>query len=666
MSTYAPSHGQTGTAHPLDPPTPAEIEAAVAVARADERIPESARFWGATLDEFHARDVIDGGAPAPTRRITLVAMPGGGADAWEVTVELAEDLNGEAVDWKAVPHNRPGITSEEARLAAQACRDDADFKAALAKRGIDDPSLVMVDPESIGGFEPERWKGRRLAWGTVWSKLDVEDNGYARPVQGVVPLIDLTTMEVLEVEDHGVVEMSEESGSIEPGAWGPERPGLRELDIVQPDGPSFEVDGHKVSWQGWDLRVGFTHREGLVLHDLTFMGRSVMRRLACNEMYVPYLDPNSTQYRKNFFDWGEYGAGPLTNSLELGCDCLGVIHYFDAAVLAGDGSARVIPSAVCMHEEDYSVLWKHTDMRRDVGQVRRARRLVVSNFQTVANYDYGFYWSLYQDGTIELEVKLTGMLSASGIEPGDEVCYGTVVSERVQTPYHQHYFALRVDAAVDGVNNRLVEEHAEGETNPELDPYGNAVRSVRTPLLTESVAAQRTDPTISRHWRIESTERENRYGEQTAYRLSLPNTIRSYCRPDSVMSTRAPFIHQHLWATRRTPGENFVGGQYPNQAEPGEEGVQVWQRADRSLDGEELTLWPVIGSHHVPRPEQWPVMPVDRIGFKLEPDGFFDRNPTMDVPDPHSSCHHHPAGGDGDGGHGSGATDGENGAHSCH
>ena len=62
-------------------------------------------------------------------------------------------------------------------------------------------------------------------------------------------------------------------------------------------------------------------------------------------MYVPYLDPNSTQYRKNFFDWGEYGAGPLTNSLELGCDCLGVIHYFDAAVLGGDGSARVIPSA---------------------------------------------------------------------------------------------------------------------------------------------------------------------------------------------------------------------------------------------------------------------------------------------------------------------------------
>lgn len=662
MSTYAPSHGKTGTAHPLDPPTPAEIEAAVAVARADERLPAGTRFWGATLDEFHARAVIDGASGlAPTRRITLVAMPGGGADAWEVTVELAADLSGEAIDWRSVPHNRPGITSEEARIAAQACRDDATFQAALAKRGIDDPALVMIDPESIGGFEPERYKGRRLAWGTVWAKTDVEDNGYARPVQGVVPIIDLTTMEVLEVEDHGVIAMSEEAGPIEPGAWGPDRPGLKELDIVQPEGPSFEVDGRKVTWQGWELRVGFTHREGLVLHDLTFMGRSVMRRLACNEMYVPYLDPNSTQYRKNFFDWGEYGAGPLTNSLELGCDCLGVIHYFDAAVLAGDGTAREIPSAICMHEEDYSVLWKHTDMRREVGQVRRARRLVVSNFQTVANYDYGFYWSLYQDGVIELEVKLTGMLSASGIEPGEEVRYGTIVSERVQTPYHQHYFGLRIDPAIDGTRNRLVEVHAEGETDESLDPYGNAVRAVRTPLLHESVAAQRTDPSIARHWRIESTERENRYGEPTAYRLSLPNTIRSYCRPDSVMSRRAPFIHQHLWATRRTPGENFIGGQYPNQAEPGEEGVHVWQRQDRSLDGEELTLWPVIGTHHVPRVEQWPVMPVDRIGIKIEPDGFFDRNPTMDIPDPHATCGLH-----GDGGHGAGAGDGENGAPSCH
>jgi primary-amine oxidase len=660
VSTYAPTHGApTGTAHPLDPLSPQEIDAAVAVARADGRLGERTRFWGATLDEHHARAVAAGTEDAGQRRIRLVAMDYSGSAAWEIDVAIPAagapaDAAGRTLDWRPLDPRRAGITSEEARAAAQACRESPEFQAALAKRGITDMSLVVIDAESMGGFIPERYAERRVTWGTVWHKVDIEDNGYARPVQGVVPVIDMHTMEVLEVEDHGVVTMSDEAGPIEPGSWpartadepdvSPTDPALgvrdapKSLEVVQSEGPSFDVDGWKVSWQGWEFRVGFTHREGLVLYDLSFFGRSVLKRAACNEMYVPYLDPNSTQYRKNFFDWGEYGAGPLTNSLELGCDCLGVIHYFDGAVLGGDGEARGIKHAVCMHEEDDSILWKHTDMRREVGQTRRSRRLIVSNFQTVANYDYGFYWSLYQDGRIELEVKLTGMLSASGIEEGEGAPYGRVVSKNVQTPTHQHYFGLRLDPAVDGPLNRLVEEHAEGETDPEKDPWGNAVRTVRTPLLTESVAAQRTDPATGRHWLIESAEATNRYGDATAYRLTLPNTTRSFCRPDSVMARRAPFIHQHLWATKYDPQERFVGGEYPNQAEPGEDGVHVWQQQDRSLDGEELVLWPVIGTHHFPRPEQWPVMPVDTIGFVLEPDGFFDRNPTMDVPAPAKHC----------------------------
>ncbi|HEV7965503.1 MAG TPA: tyramine oxidase, partial [Actinoplanes sp.] len=296
--------------------------------------------------------------------------------------------------------------------------------------------------------------------------------------------------------------------------------------------------------------------------------------------------------------------------------------------------ATVIPQAICMHEEDASILWKHNDLRRGTSEVRRSRRLVISNFQTVANYDYGFYWSLYQDGRIELEVKLTGILSASGIHDGEAAPYGRIVSRNVQTPTHQHYFGLRLDTAVDGPLNRLVEEHAEAEPDPELNPYGNAVRSVRTPLPRESQAARRTDPATARHWRVESATAVNRYGDPTAYRLLIPDTARSYGLPGSVMATRAPFIHQHLWATAYDPAEQFIGGQYPNHAEPGEDGVHVWQRRDRSLDGAELVLWPVLGVHHLPRPEQWPVMPVESIRLVLEPDGFFDRNPALDIPDP--------------------------------
>nr|WP_308785446.1 hypothetical protein [Phytohabitans rumicis] len=348
----------------------------------------------------------------------------------------------------------------------------------------------------------------------------------------------------------------------------------------------------------------------------------------------PQLDPVPQELLR----LGEYGAGPLTNSLALGCDCLGVIHYFDGTYLGGAGEPQTIRQAVCMHEEDASILWKHNDLRRGVNAVRRSRRLIISNFQTVANYDYGFYWSLFQDGRVELEVKLTGILSASGITEGEQVRYGRVVAPRVQTPIHQHYFGIRLDMAVDGPRSRLVEEHAEPEPDPALNPYGNAVRYVRTPLATET--GRRTDPTVARHWRVESATATNRYGEPTAYRLRIPDTTRSFGDPGSVMARRAPFIHQHLWATPYDEAERFIGGQYPNHAEPGEDGVHVWQRQERSIDGVPLVLWPVLGTHHLPRPEQWPVMPVETIHLVLEPDGFFDRNPAMDVPDPSTGhCH---------------------------
>jgi primary-amine oxidase len=304
MSALAPtsiSDAAPGGDHALDPLAPGEIAAAVALAQADGRLSDAARFWGATLDEAHARAILAGNAPAGVRRIGLVAMEADGSAAWEITVALhapgGTGVSG-CESWDPVDSARPGITSEEARAAAQACRESAEFRAALAKRGIDDVARTVIDAESIGGFVPERYAGRRIAWGSVWHRATEDDNGYARPVQGVVPIIDLHEMRVLEVEDHGVVPVSEEAGPLDHGAWGQARPGLAPLEVVQPEGTSFAVEGRKVMWQGWELRVGFTHREGLVLYDLSFLGRSVLRRAACNEMYVPYLDPNSTQYAR--------------------------------------------------------------------------------------------------------------------------------------------------------------------------------------------------------------------------------------------------------------------------------------------------------------------------------------------------------------------------------
>ncbi|GAA4169573.1 primary-amine oxidase [Gryllotalpicola koreensis] len=618
--------------HWSDPITPAEITEVASLVLGDGRIGEHPRFWGIAVEESLARALADGQG----RPVRLVVMNPDAHAAWEVTgwtsgIDRAASL----LAWTPVDAKRPGVSSDEARMVAQAARNSPVLKEALAKRGIVDTSLVWVDPESITGFEPEDLADRRLSWGTVWHRESIDDNGYARPVAGLVPIIDLETLEIVRLEDHGVIPMASETGRYASGTWGPDRT-VAPLEITQPEGPGFTVEGHEVRWQNWSFRIGFTHREGLVLHDVAYHDgdavRPVLDRAAINEMYVPYLDSDPTAYRKNFFDWGEYGAGPLTASLELGCDCLGEIRYFDAHYIDGFGEARTITNGICMHEEDDSILWKHVNTRTGDSEVRRQRRLVISFFATVANYDYGFYWSLYQDGAIELEVKLTGILSVSGIADGAEPAYGRMVAPNVQAPTHQHYFAVRLDTAVDGPLNRLVEVHAESEEDETLNPYGNAVRMVSTTIASEREAARANDPARAVHWRIESTEHTNRYGDATSFRLVMPNTTRLFARPGSVVERKAPFVAKHVWATAYDPAERFIAGDYPNQAPLGEEGITAWQRADRPLDGARLVVWPVLGVHHYVRPEDWPVMPLQRIGFRMEPDGFFDRNPALDVP----------------------------------
>ncbi|WP_159500737.1 primary-amine oxidase [Microbacterium sp. 18062] len=624
-----------------DPVTPAEITEIAALVRSDERIGERPRFWGIAVEESLARAL----SPGQGRPVRLVVMNPDAHAAWEVTGWTSgSDREASLSGWSPVDAKRPGVSSDEARMVAVAARNSPILKEALARRGIHDSSLVWVDPESITGFEPEDLADRRLSWGTVWHRESEDDNGYARPVAGLVPIIDLETLEIVRLEDHGVIPMASETGNYRSGTWGPDRE-VAPLEIIQPEGPGFHVDGHSVTWQNWSFRIGFTHREGLVLHDVGYQDgetlRPVLRRAAINEMYVPYLDADPTAYRKNFFDWGEYGAGPLTASLELGCDCLGEIRYFDAHYIDGYGDAKTIVNGICMHEEDDSILWKHVNTRTGEADVRRQRRLVISFFATVANYDYGFYWSLYQDGAIELEVKLTGILSVSGIEDGAEPAYGRMVAPHVQAPTHQHYFAIRMDTAIDGPRNRLVEVHAEVEEDETLNPFGNAVRMVSTTIGSESEAARSNDASRAVHWRIESTERTNRYGDPTSFRLVLPNTTRLFAKPGSVVERKAPFIAKHLWATAYDPSERFIAGEYPNQAPLGEEGITAWQQADRPLDGAELVVWPIVGVHHYVRPEDWPIMPLQRIGFRMEPDGFFDRNPALDVPPSVSKAHCH-------------------------
>ena len=185
----------------------------------------------------------------------------------------------------------------------------------------------MPSPTSRAGG----WPGRRAG---IASSL--ADNAYARPIEGLFTVVDLNTMEVLRVEDTSDVPVPPASGAYRADQVGPLRDDVRPLEIVQPEGPSFDVDGHEVRWQKWRFRVGFTPREGLVLHTICLPRpgslAADLHRASYAELVIPYGDPSPGRFRTNAYDIGEYGIGPMTNSLELGCDCLGEIRYLDAVV----------------------------------------------------------------------------------------------------------------------------------------------------------------------------------------------------------------------------------------------------------------------------------------------------------------------------------------------
>jgi primary-amine oxidase len=348
-------------------------------------------------------------------------------------------------------------------------------------------------------------------------------------------------------------------------------------------------------------------------------------------MVVPYGDPAPTQYRKNAFDVGEYGMGMCANSLRLGCDCLGHIRYFDAHLCTSRGELLTVTNAICMHEEDYGILWKHTDRRLNVPEVRRSRRLVVSSVSTVENYEYGFFWYLYQDGTIQFEVKLTGILSLGALRPGETSPYGALVAPQLYAPNHQHFFNVRLDFDLDGMANSVYQvDVVPDEPGPD-NPHANAFSARATLLRTEAQARAHLNLPTARTWKVVNPHVTNAVGEPVGYRFLPGDNSFPMGGPDAWWRKRAGFVNHHVWVTPFAEAEKFAAGDYPNQSHGGG-GLVQWTAADRPVADTDVVLWYTFGHTHIPRPEDYPIMPTAYIGFTLKPAGFFEMNPANDVP----------------------------------
>ncbi|PYI65054.1 histamine oxidase [Arthrobacter livingstonensis] len=624
----------TQTTHPLDQLTTEDFDAVRSVLEQEGLVPDTTRFAYVGLLEPSKDELYPTPGPGTDRRVRVMLWDAALSRSLDVALSLTSKSVLRQIELDPSVDGQLPVLLEEFDLIEEILAADEGWIASLASRGLT-TAQVRVAPLSAGVFEYENETGKRLLRGLGFRQDHPGDHAWAHPIDGLVAFVDVENRRVSHLLDDGPVPVPEVNGNYtDPAIHGELRTDLKPIEVIQPEGASFTIEGNHLSWLGWDLRVGFDAREGLVLHQLhhTLNGnrRPIMHRAAISEMVVPYGDPAPYRSWQNYFDSGEYLVGRDANSLKLGCDCLGEITYLSPVVADDFGHPRTIPNGICIHEEDAGIAWKHTDEWANSNEVRRNRRLVVSFFTTVGNYDYGFYWYLYLDGTIEFEAKATGIVFTAAL-PYKGYEYASEIAPGLGAPYHQHLFSARMDMMIDGNSNRVEELDLVRLPKSPGNPHGNAFTQKRTVLESEQQAIRDADGTVGRIWHISNPESLNKMDQPVGYTLYPENSPTLAMADDSSIASRAAFARHHLWVTKFAEDELYAAGDFVNQ-HPGGAGLPAFAAQDRNVNGEDIVVWHSFGLTHFPRPEDWPIMPVDTTGFKLKPHGFFDENPTLNLP----------------------------------
>ncbi|KAF4444048.1 copper amine oxidase 1 [Fusarium austroafricanum] len=587
------------------------------------------------------------------------------------------DINEAAVVFKDALEQNAHTYLAPVELAdfQDACLKSELFKDAMSEFTLPEGFAICIDAWPYGGTYEDGYPSRYtqgLVFAKVVSNNNPDSNHYAYPIP-IIPIMDMETKIIVRIDR--LATGGSEDG-LEPEERGktpknlfvrshaaeyipelldrPPRDDLKPLNVTQPQGASFTISSDGlIEWQKWRFRLGFTPREGAVLHDVCYENRSILYRLS-SELTVPYGDPRPPFHRKHAFDLGDGGIGRAANNLQLGCDCLGAILYVDSYLSGPDGLPTPAKSVVCLHEQDNGILWKHTNFRTNRSVVTRMRELVVQFIATLANYEYIFAYKLDLAGNITIETRATGVVSVVGIDEGKTSRYGNVVAPGVLAQNHQHIFSVRIDPAVDSYgaqDTQVVPEESVGRRlEAKTNPKGNLYEIERKTITKASWAD--SEPRLNRLIKLEhATKRNAVSGRPIGYKLVPPATQMLLADESSVAVARAPFGQHGVWFTGYRDGELWAAGEFTNQSKAEVGGVSdMVKRGDWFVDGHgERTIsngnkdgkrarrsspvvWVSFGLTHNPRVEDWPVMPVEIQQIHLRPADFFTSNPALDVP----------------------------------
>ncbi len=619
--------------HPLDGLSAREhwviYDALIASGKTDS----TTRYLYVALHEPPKSEVLVWTRGQPFRREALVHLIQN-----RMGYEAVVDITGKKLlSWKEVPGRQFMTSRGEAEQAESLVLKDPRVRAALARRGVTDYTHIGCGPANHGYFDLPEERNRRVVHVTCGNDRG-RVSGYGEGFEGLVIVADLTENKVLRVIDTGVQPNTGAYGDHDAESVGPTRETRNPVSMVQPLGPSFTLDGQEVSWQNWKFHFRVDPRRGIVLSMVRYADggkdRSVMYQGSLSELFVPYMDPSDPWNYQGYYDLGTYPSsfGGIASTLEPGVECPATGTYFNAMVVSDKGRPRERARAACLFERSAGdVAWRHGREGGAVIEARAKRDLVLRMFMTAGNYDYLFDWVFQQDGTLKVDVGATGMDQTKGISgKGGDERYGRLIAPNLVGINHSHFFSFRLDLDVDGTANSLMVDQLKTERLPASNPRRSLWKVETGAAQTESAAMRHSTMSAPEMWRVVNPGVMGAFGSPVGYQIDGHGAL-TLLTEDDYMQRRAGFTNHTLWVTPYSGDELFAAGDYPTVSTAGD-GLPKWTSANRPIANTDVVAWLTLGFHHVPRPEDWPIMPVAWHSFELRPVGFFARNPAIDLP----------------------------------
>ncbi|KAI4344836.1 hypothetical protein L6164_012023 [Bauhinia variegata] len=534
----------------------------------------------------------------------------------------------------------PTLTVGEQSQAIELPLKYTPFIETVKKRGLN-ISEVVCSTFTVGWYGEEK---RKRAVRIECFVKEESVNIYVRPINGILILVDLDQMKIVYYRDVSKEPVPTEvnteyrASHMQP----PFAPKQHSYGTFQPEGPGFKLNGHSISWANWKFHIGYDVRAGVIIslasiYDLEkHKSRRVLYRGYISELFVPYQDPSEEWYYKTFFDAGEFGFGQSTVSLEPLRDCPPNAHFFDAYYAGHDGSPQHLANAFCVFEQYGNILWRHTESgipNEEIREVRTEVSLIVRSVVTVGNYDNIIDWEFKPSGSIKLGLSLSGMLEIKAVDykHKDEIKedqHGTLVSANSIGVYHDHYYIYHLDLDIDGEENSFLKTDLKTVKVTDGSSKRKSYWTTDTQTIqTESDAKIRLGSSPSELVVVNPIKKTNA-GNDVGYRLLPSPAVHPVLVEDDFPQVRGAFTNYNVWVTPYDKTEKWAGGLYVDQSR-GEDTLAVWTKKNRNIVNKDIVLWYVVGIHHVPCQEDFPIMPLLSTGLELRPTNFFERNPVL-------------------------------------